>query len=116
MERLHSRICLKVGGEVRAGRNEKKTFPEQPVSRIPALSATLAAEKAGAILYAKAVAAKVQGKELWLVSDSSTRALSVAEGALLRSWRFTHPPHTRSHARRSKGAGFAGCDYGGQGA
>ena len=85
---------LPEGKASRAGRNEKKTFPEQPVSRIPALSATLAAEKAGAILYAKAVAAKVQGKELWLVSDSSTRALSVAEGALLRSWRFT-THHTR---------------------
>ena len=76
------------------GRGAKKTFPEQPVSRTTALSATLAAEKAGAVLYAKVVAAKVKDKELWLLSDSPDRVLSIAEGALLRSWRFT-THHTR---------------------
>ena len=68
-------------------KKDAKLYPKKPPPTHAEMSPALAAEKAGGALYAAMAAAKAS--ELWLAAPGAAAALSIGEGALLRSWRFS---------------------------
>lgn len=70
-------------------------FPKNPPPSATALTAVQAAERAGAVLYHTLTAARLE--EVWLVASDAQTAVSLGEGALLRSWDFSL--HTRGRRK-----------------
>ncbi|MDA7987619.1 MAG: leucyl aminopeptidase [Alphaproteobacteria bacterium] len=79
--------------------NKTATFPKNPPPSATEMTTTQAAERAGAVLYHTLSGANVE--EVWVVVGDARLAVSLAEGALLRSWEFSlHTRGSRKERRR----------------